>query len=56
VAKALLLSILIGMIVIPVLVARGANPRQGFRKALLLVLVFNLVYLLVIRFVYPHLV
>ena len=54
-AKALLLSVLIGTIGIPVLVARGANPRRGFQKVILLTLVFNLLYLLAIRFVYPHL-
>jgi hypothetical protein len=55
VAKALLMSVLFGMIAIPVLVAREANPRRGFQKVMVLTLVFNLLYLLAVRFVYPHL-
>jgi hypothetical protein len=54
-AKAVLLSTLIGMIVIPALLAREANPRRGYRKVLLLTFVFNLAYWLAVRFVYPRL-
>jgi hypothetical protein len=55
VGKAILLSVLFGMIAIPVLVARDANPRRGFQKVMLLTLVFNLLYLLAVRFIYPRL-
>jgi hypothetical protein len=55
VAKAVLMSVLIGMIAIPVLIARESNPRRGFQKVMLFTLVFNLLYLLAIRFIYPHL-
>jgi hypothetical protein len=55
VAKAVLMSVLFGMIAIPVLVAREANPRRGFQKVMLLSLLFNLLYLLAVRYIYPHL-
>ena len=43
------------MIGLPVLAARDSNPRRGLKKAVLLSIVFNLFYLLAIRFVYPWL-
>jgi hypothetical protein len=55
VAKLLLLSVVIGAIVVPVLSARDANPARGLRKAIVLTLVFNLMYLFAIRFIYPRL-
>ena len=54
-AKFLLLSVVIGMILIPILAARDANAQHGLKKTLLLVLVFNLLYLFALQFVYPHL-
>ena len=44
------------MVVIPVLAARDANAQRGLKKALLLVLVFNLLYLFALNYVYPHLI
>ena len=52
--KAILLSVLVGIIAIPLWAARDPNPQRGFRKVLLLVFVFNLLYLLAIRFIYPR--
>ena len=53
-SKVILLSVLIGLVAIPVVVAREADARRGFRKVLVLILAFNLLYLLVIRYVYPR--
>jgi hypothetical protein len=49
-AKLLLLSVVIGLIALPILTARDANAQRGLKKTLLLVLAFNLLYLF-----YPHL-
>ena len=54
-AKILLLSIVIGMIAIPVLAAREENPRRALRNTVLLTAAFNVLYLLAVRFIYPHL-
>ena len=54
-AKLLLLSVVIAMIALPVLTARDRNAKRGLKNALLLVIGFNLLYLLLVRFVYPHL-
>lgn len=54
-AKLLLLSVVVMMISIPVLTARDRNARRGLKRALLLTAVFNVLYLLAIRFIYPHL-
>ena len=53
--KLLLLSVIIASVVIPVLAARDPNPRRSLRKAVFFMIVFNVLYLLAIRFVYPRL-
>ena len=55
-AKVMLLSVVIGMMAIPILSARDANPRRSVRKVVLAIFLFNLLYLLAIRYVYPHIV
>ena len=55
IAKLLLVSVIIGMIALPVLTARDANGPRGLKRAILLVFAFNLLYLFAVRFVYPHL-
>jgi hypothetical protein len=54
-AKLLLLSVIIGTISLPILSAAETNARRGLFRALSIVAVFNLLYLLGILFVYPHL-
>ena len=44
------------MIALPILAARDANPRRALRKTLLLIFVFNMLYLFAVRFLYPYLV
>ena len=54
-AKLVLMSAVIGAISIPILCAGDTNARRGLFKAVSIVAAFNLLYLFVIRFVYPHL-
>ncbi len=55
VAKLLLLSVIIVMIVLPITMARDTNAVRGLKKTLLLVIAFNLLYLFLVRYVYPRL-
>ena len=54
-AKLLLMSVVFMMIAIPVLTARDPSPRRGLKRAILLTIAFNLLYLFAIRFIYPRL-
>lgn len=42
--KLVLLSVLFAMIAIPARAARSKNPKQGLKRAILLIFVFNLIY------------
>jgi hypothetical protein len=53
--KLLLLSVVINMIALPVLTARGANAHRSLTRTVALMLAFNVVYLLAVRYIYPHL-
>jgi hypothetical protein len=55
-AKLVLFSVVIAMIALPILTARDSSPRRGLNRTLLLVIVFNVLYLLAVRFIYPRLV
>lgn len=54
-AKLVLLSTVIGLILIPILAARAKSGRRGLQWAVIGIVVFNLLYLLTVRFIYPHL-
>jgi hypothetical protein len=54
-AKLVLFSVVIAMIALPILTARDTNPRRGLNRTLLLVVAFNVLYLLAVRFIYPRL-
>ena len=54
-AKLLLLSIVIGTIAVPVLTARDANAMRGLKKTIVLMCVFDALYYLAVRYIYPHL-
>jgi hypothetical protein len=56
VAKLLLLSVVIAMITVPVLTARDRSARGGLTKAVLFTITFNVLYLIAVRYLYPHLV
>ena len=50
--KLLLLSIIIGSIALPARAARIKNPRAGFRKVVIYMLMLDAFYLIVLRFLY----
>jgi hypothetical protein len=55
VQKFVLLSIVVAMIGVPILAARDRSPIRAFKKTLFLVVLANAIYLLLLLFVYPHL-
>ena len=54
IAKLLLFSVVAMLVAIPVLAARDRSAKRGLKRALFLVLVFNLLYVLIVRFIYPR--
>jgi uncharacterized membrane protein len=54
-AKIVLLSVMLGTISIPIFSAMETNKRRGLFHAVSIVAAFNLLYLLVLLFIYPHL-
>jgi hypothetical protein len=53
--KLLLISILVATIVIPMRAAAERNPRRALGKALAYTIAFNVVYWLLLLFLYPRL-
>ena len=53
--KLILLSMIIASIVIPARTARIKNPQEGLRKMLIQVLIFELIYLILVTFVWTRL-
>jgi hypothetical protein len=54
-AKLLLFSVILAMLVVPVLCAREKDARRGFHRMVLILIAYNIFYLFAIRFIYPHL-
>ena len=50
-SKGLILSAVIAIIAVPVIAAREKNPKAGLKKAVVYTIVFNIFYLLALRFV-----
>jgi hypothetical protein len=50
--KLILMSIIIGMIIIPTRAAREPDPRKGLRKVVKEMLIFEVIYLLALRYVW----
>jgi hypothetical protein len=50
--KLILLSLIIASIAIPARAARAKNPRQGLRKMIIQMAVFDLIYLILITVVW----
>jgi hypothetical protein len=55
-AKLLLLSIIIASIALPAKAAKERSPNVGLKKTVIYLAVFNLLYILALRFIYMHLV
>lgn len=53
--KLLLVSVIMAMVVVPILAARDKSPMRALRRTLLLIFIFNMLYLLAVRYVYPYL-
>jgi hypothetical protein len=51
----LLLSVVVSTLVFPLLASRDPNPKRGLKRALLAVVLFNLLYVIVLRLVYLEL-
>lgn len=54
-SKLLLLSVLIALISLPIWAARDRNIARGLKRAMFLVVTFNLIYVILLRFIYPRL-
>ena len=54
-AKLVLMSVIIGSIMMPVFAARAANAMRGLKKTIVLMFVFNALYFLAVRYIYPRL-
>lgn len=49
----ILRSVLIALVLIPIIAAREPHPRRAVRKAILLFVGANVLYMLALRFLYP---
>lgn len=54
-AKALLLSIIFAIIMLPAQAARIKNPRAGLKKTLVSLIVFNFFYVIALAYFYLRL-
>jgi hypothetical protein len=45
----------VALVAIPFITAREPNPMRGLRKALVLFIAFNFVYMVALRFLYSRL-
>jgi hypothetical protein len=54
-SKLLLLSVVIAMIALPLWQARDKHASHGLKVLIFLMIAFNLLYFLAVRFVYPRL-
>lgn len=53
--KLLLLSVLIALVALPVNAARARHPSRALKRALVGLALFNLFYVVGLRFIYPRL-
>ncbi|MEO7035148.1 MAG: hypothetical protein ABI548_14620 [Polyangiaceae bacterium] len=53
--KLVLLSVIIASLVIPIRATHAKNAKQGLKKALVQMAIFNLIYLILVLYVYPRL-
>jgi hypothetical protein len=55
VSKLLVLSVVLGLVAVPLLASREPSPVRGLKKALVYTAGFNLAYYLAVRFILPRL-
>jgi hypothetical protein len=53
--KLVLLSVLFATIIIPMQVSKEKNPVLGLKKAIVYMFFFNIVYMMLLLFVFPRL-
>lgn len=53
--KFLLLSVLYALILLPSLAARERHPARGIKKAILMMVIFNLCYAFAVLVIWPQL-
>ena len=53
--KALLLTIAVALVVIPLLAAGDPSPTRGIKKTVVGIIAFDVFYLFLVRFVLPYL-
>lgn len=49
----ILRSVLIALVLVPIVAARDPHPGRAIRKAILLFVAANVLYMLALRFLYP---
>lgn len=54
-SKLIVLSVVLGMIALPLVASREASQVRGLKKCLLYVAGFNVAYYLAVRFILPRL-
>ena len=54
-AKLVLLSVIIMMFTLPIAAGRQRNARRGMSRMLVMLFLFYLVYLFLVRYIYPRL-
>jgi len=53
--KAILFSTILASMVIPAQAAAIGNAKKGFDKMVLRIILFNLLYVIAVAYIYPHL-
>lgn len=54
-AKLVLISVVLAMIMIPVAASRAKSSQRGLRWTIVGILLFNLFYVVAVRYIYPRL-
>jgi hypothetical protein len=54
-AKMILISVLIAMIAVPLVASQAKSSQRGLRWTVFGILIFNIFYLIAIRYIYPRL-
>ncbi len=52
--KLLLLSVVVGLVALPVRAARTRSAARGYKRTVLFVLSLNVFYMFALRFIYPR--
>ena len=53
--KLVLMSLIIALMAVPIRFASDQNPRRGLKRALSLLAAYDVLYVILLKYVYPHL-